>query len=105
MTQFTPVSLAIANLVDPEISVTRNADLTFTLSAKGGVAPWTWLDHPAGTIGVFVDTMNGIPTNGFYLVPGIDRTVKFVLNLGLSRVSSPDPAAFVVRSLWNNTHL
>jgi beta-mannosidase len=99
------VSLATANLVDPEISVTRNADLTFTLSAKGGVAPWTWLDHPAGTIGVFIDSMTGIPTNGFYLVPGIDRTVKFVLNSAISKVSTPKPADFVVRSLWNNTHV
>jgi beta-mannosidase len=103
--QFTPASLASANLVDPKISVTRNADLTFTLSAKGGVAPWTWLDHPAGTIGIFIDTATGTPTNGFYLVPGIDRTVKFALNSAISRVSAPNPGDFVVRSLWNNTHV
>ena len=100
-----PVSLASANLVDPEINVTRNPDLSFTLSAKGGVAPWTWLDHPAGTIGIFVDNTTSIPTNGFYLVPGIDRTVKFVFNPALSRASKPNPADFIVRSLWNNTHL
>jgi beta-mannosidase len=32
------------------------------------------MDHPAGTIGVFVDNVTGVPTNGFYLVPGIPRT-------------------------------
>ena len=74
--QFTPTSLAKANLVDPKIRVTRTSDLTFTLSARGGVAPWTWIDHPAGTIGVFVDDRTGVPSNGFYLVPGIPRTRK-----------------------------
>ncbi|KAJ7710527.1 glycoside hydrolase family 2 protein [Mycena rosella] len=101
---FTPVSLANAALVDPKIQLTRAADLTFTLSALGGVAPWTWLDHPAGTVGSFVDVTTGLPSNGFYLVPGIDRTVKFLLNEQLSKDKSPDPADFVLRSLWNNTH-
>jgi beta-mannosidase len=63
--------------VDPEIQISSTADLTFTLSATSGVAPWTWLDHPAGTVGVFVDNTTGLPSNGFYLVPGIDRTCKF----------------------------
>ncbi|KDQ55681.1 glycoside hydrolase family 2 protein [Jaapia argillacea MUCL 33604] len=71
---FTPTSLAYANLVDPMISLTPGENLTFTLSAKGGVAPWTWLDHPSGTVGYFADAVSGLPSNGFYLVPGIDRT-------------------------------
>ncbi|KAH9949047.1 glycoside hydrolase family 2 protein [Amylocystis lapponica] len=102
---FTPTSLASAKLVDPEIQVGRNADLTFTLSAQGGVAPYTWLDHPAGTVGYFVDTTSNKPSNGFYLVPGIDRSVRFVMNPALSTVLAPDPADFVVRSVWNNTHV
>ncbi|KAJ7432820.1 hypothetical protein B0H11DRAFT_1940064 [Mycena galericulata] len=72
---FTPVSLADVPLVDPKIRMTTHSNLTFTPSARGGVAPWTWLDHPAGTIGVFVDSKTGLPSNGFYLIPGIDRTV------------------------------
>jgi beta-mannosidase len=60
--------------VNPEIKVTRGKDLTFTLSARGGVAAWTWVDHPAGTVGYFVDKKTNVPTNGFYLIPGIDRT-------------------------------
>ena len=52
-------------------------DLSFTLSARGGVAPWTWLDHPTGTVGHFVDKKTNVPTNGFYLIPGIDRTGTF----------------------------
>ncbi|KAH9949043.1 glycoside hydrolase [Amylocystis lapponica] len=102
---FTPTSLANAKLVDPEIQVGRNADLTFTLSAQGGVAPYTWLDHPAGTVGYFVDATSNKPSNGFYLVPGIDRTVRFKINPVLSTVLAPNPADFVVRSLWNNTHI
>ncbi|KAJ7136339.1 glycoside hydrolase family 2 protein [Mycena crocata] len=101
---FTPVSLAHAPLVDPEIEMSTTDDLTFTLSAKGGVAPWTWLDHPAGTVGVFIDNSTDLPSNGFYLVPGIDRTLKFVLNENLSKNTTPDPEDFVLRSLWNNTH-
>ncbi|KAI0830870.1 glycoside hydrolase [Trametes gibbosa] len=102
---FTPVPLSTANLVDPEIQLTPGPDLTFTLSAKGGVAPFTWLDHPAGTVGFFADKATGLPSNGFFLVPGIDRTVQFIPNPELSAVSHPNPADFVVRSLWNNTHL
>ncbi|GJE92630.1 glycoside hydrolase family 2 protein [Phanerochaete sordida] len=102
---FTPISLADATLVDPKIHVTRGTDLTFTLSARGGVGAWTWLDHPAGTVGYFLDTATNIPSNGFYLIPGSDRTVRFILNAALPRVLSPSPDDFVVRSLWNNTHL
>lgn len=69
-----PTSLANANLVDPKIKVTAGDDLTFTLSARGGVAPFTWLDHPSGTVGYFVDVTSKKPLNGFYLVPGSDRT-------------------------------
>ncbi|KAI0065605.1 glycoside hydrolase family 2 protein [Artomyces pyxidatus] len=101
---FTPTSLAKATLVDPRIEVTRGPGLNFTLSAKGGVAPWTWLDHPSGTVGFFADS-TGHPLNGFYLIPGADRTVTFHLNEALSRVKVPNPKDFVVRSLWNNTHI
>ncbi|KAF7315112.1 Glycoside hydrolase family 2 protein [Mycena indigotica] len=102
---FTPTSLAHAPLVDPKILVTSDKSLTFTLSARGGVAPWTWLDHPAGTVGYFQDTKTGLPANGFYLVPGIPRTVKFIMNQHLSRNKNPSRADFVLRSLWNNTHV
>ncbi|KAJ7088165.1 glycoside hydrolase family 2 protein [Mycena epipterygia] len=101
---FTPVSLADVPLVDPQIQMNTTDDLIFTLSALGGVAPWTWLDHPAGTVGVFVDNTTGLPSNGFYLIPGIDRTLKFLLNGNLSKNTSPAPTDFVLRSLWNNTH-
>ena len=72
--QFTPTTLAEAHLVDPAIQVTPGDDLTFTLSAQGGVAAFAWLDHPAGTVGFFQDNNTGVPSNGFYLIPGIDRT-------------------------------
>lgn len=67
--------------MDPEIRVTRGRDMSFTLSARGGVAAWTWLDHPAGTVGYFVDKQTNVPTNGFYLIPGIDRTGTLLLSL------------------------
>ncbi|KAI0075653.1 glycoside hydrolase family 2 protein [Panus rudis PR-1116 ss-1] len=101
---FTPVSLGQISLPNPQLNLTHTSDLTFTVSAHGGVAAWTWLDHPAGTIGYFVDVQTNIPTNGFYLIPGRDRTVRFVLNQALSKVQTPDPSQFVVRSLWDNTY-
>ncbi|KAL1742498.1 glycoside hydrolase family 2 protein [Schizophyllum fasciatum] len=101
---FTPASLAAANLVDPGVQLAHEGDLAFTLSAKGGVAPWTWLEHPAGSVGYFADNATGRPSNGFYLIPGIDRRLKFVLNAALSSNKKPNPEDFVVRSLWNNTH-
>ncbi|XP_006457264.1 hypothetical protein AGABI2DRAFT_188899 [Agaricus bisporus var. bisporus H97] len=102
---FTPTSLANVALVDPQISITTSPNLTFTLSAQGGVGVWTWMDHPSDTVGVFVDTETGTPLNGFFLVPGIDRHVQFEMNDALSRVKDPKPEDFVVRSLWNNTHI
>ncbi|KAG1812220.1 glycoside hydrolase family 2 protein [Suillus subaureus] len=102
---FTPVSLAYSNLVDPQIAVIAGDNYTFTLSAKGGVGAWTWLDHPSGTVGYFLDLTTGLPSNGYYLIPGIDRTVQFISNIELATVQNPDPADFVVRSLWNNTHI
>lgn len=95
--------------------------MTFTLSANGGVGAWTWLDHPAGTVGYFVDTKTNVPSNGFFLIPGREKTgkqsaavaflaligfiVRFVQNQALSRVKQPSLESFVIRSLWNNTHL
>ncbi|KAF8345546.1 glycoside hydrolase family 2 protein [Amanita rubescens] len=103
--KFTPTSLGHARLVDPAIQVTYGQGLTFHLSAKGGVAAWTWLDHPSGTVGVFVDSTSRKPLNGFFLIPGQDRTLTFVLSPALSKVKNPDLRDFVIRSLWNNTHI
>ncbi|KAI0644693.1 glycoside hydrolase family 2 protein [Trametes meyenii] len=102
---FVPISLANANLVDSVIKITPGDNSTFTLSAQGGVAPFTWMDHPAGTVGYFVDDVSGKPLNGFYLIPGQDRTLRFVQSAALSKVAEPSPEDFVVRSLWNNTHI
>lgn len=73
--------MANASLSDPIIEVTRGDNLTFTLSARGGVAPWTWIDHPAGTVGYFVDKATRSPLNGFYLIPGQDRTGRSAIPL------------------------
>lgn len=56
--------------------MTLGDNLIFTLSAQGGVAAFAWLDHPAGTVGYFQDNTTGVPSNGFFLIPGIDRTRK-----------------------------
>ena len=74
--QYTPAPLVDAELVDPDVTITPGANYTFTLSARGGVAPYAWIDHPSGTVGYFVDATTNTPLNGFYLVPGIDRSGK-----------------------------
>ena len=56
--------------------MTTDNDLTFTLSAQGGVAAFAWIDHPAGTVGYFKDASTNDVSNGFFLIPGIDRTRK-----------------------------
>lgn len=80
-----PVSLAQANLVDPRIKTTSKSNFTFTLSAEGGVAPFTWLDHPFGTVGNFIDVTTGKPSNGFFLVPGISKTSESSLHSASAR--------------------
>ncbi|KIJ51534.1 glycoside hydrolase family 2 protein [Sphaerobolus stellatus SS14] len=102
---FNPVPLKNAALVDPKIQITAKSNMMFTLSAKGGVSAWTWLDHPAGTVGYFLDPATNKPLNGFYLIPGEDRTVGFFQNMELSKNKKPNPKDFVVRSIWNNKHL
>ena len=100
--KFTPTSLAKAHLVDPAIQVVYGHGLTFRLSAKGGVAAWTWIDHPSGTVGVFVDSNSQKPLNGFFLIPGQDRTCTFMMHgvftLDLKMKSTSDirlePVAF-----------
>lgn len=95
-TQFTPISLALADLVDPQISMTHSENYTFTLSSKGGVAPYTWVDHPSGTVGYFVDAATSAPFNGFYLVPGIDRTCE-CLQYELNFPKDVDPQTSALR--------
>ena len=89
--EFTPISLANAAIVDPKISIDITDDLQITLSAQGGVAPWTWVDHPLGTVGIFVDAVTGKPTNGFYLIPGVDRTCEWTYILGVSNRRLREP--------------
>ena len=75
LVQLTLASLADASLVDPQLRLSPGPDggLSFIVSAQGGVAAWAWLEHPANTVGVFVDTKTSAPSNAFYVVPGMDR--------------------------------
>lgn len=40
-----------------------------------------------------------------FYVPHLISTVRFEMNPSLSRVKNPRPEDFIVRSLWNNTHI
>ncbi|KZT04086.1 glycoside hydrolase family 2 protein [Laetiporus sulphureus 93-53] len=84
---YTPTSLANAELIDPEIDMIAGDSLTFTLSAKGGVAAYAWLDHPSGKS---------------YIIDPISSTLH---KPALSMIRDPDRADFVVRSVWNDIHV
>ncbi|KAI1609968.1 putative beta-mannosidase [Exophiala viscosa] len=73
---FHPVlSLADARLVDPGLKLTFGNDTanpSWTVEATSGVSAWMWLDFPSGVVGNF-------DSNGFWLVPGLPRTVMFTV--------------------------
>ena len=92
---FHAVPLSEAKLVDPEISLSYDgSSRAFTVEAQSGVAAWTWLENPNGTLGNF-------DSNAFILLPRQPRTVGFTLK------SDSTNGAWVngvtVQSLWNNT--
>lgn len=92
---FHAVPLARANLVDPGITLRHsNATRKFTVEATTGVAAWTWLDYPAGTLLHF-------DANAFLLLPGRPREVGYTLKSDQSGGEWVDRVT--VQSLWNNT--
>ena len=92
---FHPFPLSKAKLVDPGITLSySNATKNFTVEATTGVAVWTWLDNPAGTLLNF-------DANAFILLPGQPREVGYTLK---SDSTGGDWVEEVtVQSLWNNT--
>ena len=92
---FHAVSLAEAKLVDPGIMLTySNATKNFTVEATTGVAAWTWLDYPAGTVANF-------DSNAFLLLPGQPRSVGYTVKTDSSNGAWVE--GVTVQSLWNNT--
>lgn len=92
---FHPFPLSKAKLVDPGITLSySNETKNFTVEATTGVAVWTWLDNPAGTLLNF-------DANAFILLPGQPREVGYTLK---SDSTGGDWVNEVtVESLWNNT--
>ena len=92
---FHAAPLSKAKMVDPGLRLSYSKDTkNFTVEATTGVAAWTWLDYPAGTVGHF-------DSNGFWLLPGRKREVSFTLETDNSSGSWLD--GVTVQSLWNNT--
>lgn len=93
---FHAVPLSRAKLVDPGIALRYSDDTkNFTLEATTGVAVWTWLDYPAGTLLNF-------DTNAFILVPGQPREVGYTLK-SEDGTDGEWVKNVTVQSLWNNT--
>lgn len=90
---FLPVWPNQANLVDPEIKLSYDEDtMTFTVEATKGVALYTWLDYPAGTVGYF-------DANSFVLAPGKPKTVQFTVQTDTS--SGSWAKNVTVESIWD----
>lgn len=88
-------SLADAELVDPGLTLTySNATKNFTVEATTGIAAWTWLDNPAGTLLNF-------DANAFWLMPGQPREVGYTLKSDSTDGDWVEDVS--VESLWNNT--
>lgn len=70
---FVPSFPNAAKLRDPNLSLSYDsATKKFTVEATGSVSLYTWLTHPAGTMGYFDD-------NAFVLLPGLKREIGFTL--------------------------
>ncbi|KAL1964799.1 hypothetical protein VTN77DRAFT_6666 [Rasamsonia byssochlamydoides] len=92
---FTPVWTNEAKLVDPQIELSYNeATKKFTVEAKSGVALYTWLDYPAGTVGYFDD-------NSFVLRPGQPREIGFTVQEDSS--GGAWTRQVTVQSIWDQT--
>ena len=92
---FLPVWPNQAKLVNPGLSLSYDAKTTeFTVEAKTGVALYTWLDYPAGTVGYF-------DTNSFFLVPGKPKKIPFSVQTDTS--NGAWVKAVTVESLWDQS--
>ncbi|KAK5996760.1 Beta-mannosidase A [Cladobotryum mycophilum] len=71
---FLPVWPKDAKVSDPGLHLSYDkSSKKFTVEAKKGVALYTWLTHPAGTLGFFDD-------NAFVLRPGVKKEIGFTLH-------------------------
>lgn len=92
---FHPFPLSKAKLADPGITLSyANATKNFTVEATTGVAVWTWLDNPAGTLLNF-------DVNAFILLPGQPREIGYTLKSDSTGGNWVNEVT--VQSLWNNT--
>lgn len=93
--QFTPVFPNELALKNPKLKLSHNAKTgAFTVEAQSAVSLYTWLDYPAGVVGYFED-------NSFSLLPGEQRTLKFIVQKDETGGKWVDGVA--VRSLWDQT--
>jgi beta-mannosidase len=91
------VALSKAKLVDPQLRLTRlKQPDRFRIEAVGGIAPWVWLDYPAGVVANFDD-------NGFWLRPGRAVEVGWNVYNGTDGTKGAWLDGVTVESLWNLT--
>jgi beta-mannosidase len=92
---FLPVWPNQAKLVNPELSLSYNAEATtFTVEAREGVALYTWLDYPASTVGYF-------DVNSFLLVPGQPKEIGFTVQTDTSNGTWANTVT--VESIWDQS--
>ncbi|KAF7193982.1 Beta-mannosidase A [Pseudocercospora fuligena] len=92
---FHPAPLKDAELVDPGLEVSYNADSkNFTVSASKGLAAWVWLDYGDGAVVSFEN-------NGFWLLPNDTRQVAY--SVWKDDTNGKWIDTVTVESMWNQT--
>jgi beta-mannosidase len=92
---FLPVWPNQAKVSDPKLQLSYNKSTkSFTVESTTGVSLYTWLTHPAGTLGFFDD-------NAFVLAPGQKKEVGFTLQEDTTGGKWTEQVT--VESLWDLT--
>jgi beta-mannosidase len=90
-----PVPLSKVKLEDPGLKITHNAEKkVFRIEATKAIAPWVWIDYPAGAVVTFED-------NGFWLKPGDSRDLTYEVQS--DETAGKWATGVTVESLWNMT--
>jgi beta-mannosidase len=92
---FQPASLSSAKLVDPGLKLTYLADSKkFRVQATKAIAPWVWLDYPAGALVHF-------ERNGFWLRAGEVVEIGYIEYPEMDKTNGTWVHSVTAQSIWD----
>jgi beta-mannosidase len=92
---FHPAYLSQANLADPGLKLTHLPDSKkFRVEATNAIAPWVWLDYPAGALVHF-------ERNGFWLRPGEALDIGYVEYPEVDKTNGTWVQKVTAQSIWD----